>query len=122
MNESKIIESYNEGVSKIVALIKELNMGLTSQVSSLNQEIQALRGENLRLLAKIAELEAKSKKNSQVTIVNVTNKLYRELEEFEHVLKEQLKKAVILHTGESGMRSKGKTNWVHTASTEYLKS
>lgn len=43
MNESKIIESYNEGVSEIVALMKELNMGLTSQVSSLNQEIKSLR-------------------------------------------------------------------------------
>lgn len=268
MNESKIIESYNEGVSEIVALMKELNMGLTSQVSNLNQEIKALREENLRLLVKIAELEAKAKKNSknsskppstdnhkktannrqktgrstggqkghegktllkvenpdniidikaeacecgcclsniegkiqtrqvfdlpkitvnvteyrtheivcpicnkvhktefpktisqpvqygeniqalmvylsnyqlipldrtteligaltgqkisQGTIVNVTKKLYKKLEEFEHNLKEQLKKADVLHTDESGMRSQGKTNWVHTASTEQL--
>jgi hypothetical protein len=65
MNESKIIDSYNEGVSEIVALMKELNMGLTSQVGSLNQEIKTLREENLKLLAKSAELEANAKKQQK---------------------------------------------------------
>ncbi|MHC1684611.1 MAG: transposase [Clostridiaceae bacterium] len=59
-------------------------------------------------------------KISQGTIVNITKKLYKKLEEFEYSLKEQLKKADVMHADESGMRSQGKTNWVHTASTEYL--
>lgn len=268
MNESKIIDSYNDGVSEIISLMKELNMGLTSQINSLNHEIKSLREENLKLLIKNAELEAKLNKNSknsskppstdnhkkpsnsrtktgrstggqkghegktllkvknpdnivdikvkscecgcclssvkgniqtrqvfdlpkitvnvteyrthetvcpicnkvhktefpktisqpvqygenlqalvvylsnyqlipldrtteligaltgqkisQGTIVNITKKLYTKLEEFEYSLKEQLKKADVLHTDESGMRSQGKTNWVHTASTEHL--
>lgn len=268
MDESKIIESYNEGVTEIISMMKELNMELISQVNNLNEEIKALREENLMLLAKNAELEAKTKKNSknsskppstdnhkkpfnsrqktgrstggqkghegktllkseqpdniidikveacecgcclsgiegkiqtrqvfdlpkitvnvteyrtheivcpicnkvhitrfpktvsqpvqygenlqalmvylsnyqlipldrtsqligaltgqkisQGTIVNATKKLYKKLEEFEYALKEQLKNAEVLHTDESGMRSQGKTNWVHTASTEYL--
>jgi SMC interacting uncharacterized protein involved in chromosome segregation len=65
MNESKIIESYNEGVSEIITLMKELNMGLTSQVNSLNQEIKALKEENRRLLARNVELEAKAKKQQK---------------------------------------------------------
>lgn len=275
MDEYKIIESYNEGVTEIISMMKELNIGLISQVNNLNQEVKslneeiiALREENLMLLARNAELEAKAKKNSknsskppstdnhkkpsnsrqktdrstggqkghegktllksdqpdniidikaeacecgcclsgiegeiqtrqvfdlpkitvnvteyrthkivcpicnkvhktefpktvsqpvqygenlqalmvylsnyqlipldrtsqligvltgqkisQGTIVNVTKKLYNKLEDFEYALKEQLKKADVLHTDESGMRSQGKTNWVHTASTEYL--
>lgn len=268
MNESKIIESYNDGVSEIISLMKELNMGLTSQIKDLNHEIKSLREENFKLFVKNPELEAKLNKNSknssnppstdnhkkpsnsriktgrstggqkghkgktllkvenpdnvvdirvkscecgcclsniegkvetrqvfdlpkitinvtkyithetvcpicnkvhktefpktisqpvqygenlqalmvylsnyqlisldrtteligaltgqkisQGTIVNVTKKLYSKLEEFEYTLKEQLKKADVLHTDESGMRSQGKTNWVHTASTEHL--
>jgi transposase len=44
-------------------------------------------------------------KISQGTIVNVTKKLYKKLEEFQYALKEQLKKSYVLHTDESGMRS-----------------
>ena len=65
MDESKIIESYNEGVTEIISMMKELNMELISQVNNLNQEIKALREENLKLIARNAELEAKSKKNSK---------------------------------------------------------
>lgn len=51
MKESKIIERYNE-TSEIITLMKELkevNIGLLSQISQLNQEIQALREVNLKL-------------------------------------------------------------------------
>lgn len=268
MDETKIIENYNAGVSEILSLMKELNIGLTNQINSLNQEIRALREENLRLLAKNAELEAKLNKNSknsskppstdnhkktknsrtktgrpsggqeghegktllkvenpdkvidirpkscdcgfnlsdvegktetrqvfdipvvaisvtewrirevvcpicnkvhksefpvtisqpvqygeslqalmvylsnyqlvplartteiiknltgqnisQGTIVNVCERLYDKLAEFEDVLKQQLKNADLIHTDESGMSSQGKTNWVHTVSTDTL--
>ena len=268
MDEAKIIENYNAGVSEIISLMKELNIGLTNQINCLNQEIRALREENLRLLAKNAELEAKLNKNSknsskppstdnhkkptnsrtktgrptggqeghqgktllkvdnpdkvidlkpqacdcgcnlfdvegkiesrqvfdapivtinvteyrthevvcpicnkvhktefpvtisqpvqygdnlqalmvylsnyqlvplgrtseiiknltgqnisQGTIVNVSERLYNNLAEFEDVLKRQLKNADLIHTDESGMRSQGKTNWVHAVSTDTL--
>lgn len=59
-------------------------------------------------------------KISQGTIINVTKNLYKKLEEFESTLKEQLKNATVLNVDESGMRDKGKTNWVHATSTENL--
>jgi transposase len=275
MKEKKVIENYNDGVSEIISLMKDMNSGLTSHINnlngelvSLNQEIRALREENKSLYARIAELEAKLNKNSnnsskppstdnhkkpannrkktgrspggqdghegktllkvnkpdkvidikpeacecgcnlshiegrtetrqvfevpiitinvteyrthevvcpkcnkvhktdfpetitqpvqygdnlqalmvylsnyqlvplgrtteiiktltghnisQGTIVNATKRLYDNLEKVEKAIKEQLKKADLLHTDESGMRSQGKTNWVHTASTENL--
>lgn len=67
MKESKIIERYNE-ISEIITLMKELKevtIGLLSQISQLNQEIQALREVNLRLLTRNAELEAKIKKQQK---------------------------------------------------------
>ncbi|MCB2313688.1 transposase [Clostridium tagluense] len=50
---------------------------------------------------------------SQGTIVNANKRLYDSLEKFEEAIKEQLKKVEILHTDESGLRLKGKINWVH---------
>ncbi len=54
------------------------------------------------------------------TIVNATKRFYNSLEKAEENIKEQLKKSEVLHVDETGMRSLGKLNWVHTASTEYL--
>ena len=72
MDESKIIESYNEGVTEIISMMKELNIGLISQVNSLNQEIKTLNEEiktlieeNLSLISRNAELEAKAKKTAK---------------------------------------------------------
>ena len=64
MNEIKIIENYNAGVSEIVSLMKEMNSELTNHINSLTIEIKALREENMRLLARNIELEAKQNKNS----------------------------------------------------------
>lgn len=65
MKESKIIERYNETFEIITLMkeLKELNIRLLSQISQLNQEIQALREANLKLLTLNAELEAKIKKH-----------------------------------------------------------
>lgn len=57
---------------------------------------------------------------SQGTIANVTNRVYENLETFEETIKEQLKKEKVIHTDETGMRSEGKTKWVHTVSTKNL--
>jgi transposase len=57
---------------------------------------------------------------SQGTIVNVTERVYENLETFEDTIKEQLKKEEIIHTDETGMRSEGKTKWIHSVSTENL--
>lgn len=54
---------------------------------------------------------------SQGTIVNANKRLYNGLQNFDDTLKEKLKKAEVLHTDESGLRLKGKINWVHVAST-----
>lgn len=265
LDEIKIIENYNAGVSEIVSLMKEMNSELTNHINGLTIEIKALREENMRLLARNIELEAKQNKNSnnsskppstnnnkkplnsrkktgrssggqvghdgktllkidnpdniidirkescncgcnlsniegkiqtrqvfdlpqiyinvteykthevvcpdckevhitefpaainqpvqygdnlqalmvylsnyqlvplartteiiknltgknisQGTIVNANKRLYDSLESFEETLKQRLKEAEVLHTDESGLRSKGKLNWVHVAST-----
>lgn len=56
---------------------------------------------------------------SQGTIVNANKRLFNVLQKFEDDLKEKLKKAEVLHTDESGLRLKGKINWVHVASTNH---
>jgi hypothetical protein len=55
MKESKIIECYNATFEIIPLMkeLKELNIGLLSQISQLNQEIQAIREANLRLLTRM---------------------------------------------------------------------
>jgi len=268
VDESKIIESYNNGVSEIVSLLKNMNEELLKQLNIQNQELNSLRLENQKLYTQIAELEARLNKNSknsskppstdnykkppntrkktgrstggqkghvgktllkvenpdkivdikaeacecgcclsgiegkiqirqvfelpkitvnvtefrthevicpickkvhktefpetitqpvqygdnlqalmvylsnyqliplartteligaltghkisQGTIVNATKNLFDKLEKVEDTIKEQLKKVEVLHTDESGMRSQGKINWIHTASTECL--
>ena len=71
-------------------------------------------------LSRTAELISAltGQKISQGTIVNVTKNLYHKLESAEIAIKEQLIKADVLHSDETGMRSQGKINWVHSASTE----
>jgi transposase len=54
---------------------------------------------------------------SQGTIVNANKHLYDSLEIFEDAIKDKLKNAEVLHVDESGLRLKGKINWVHVAST-----
>lgn len=265
LNEIKIIENYDAGITEIISLMKEMNSELTNHIDNLTIEIKALREENIRLLARNIELEAKQNKNSknsskppssdnnkkplnsrkktgrstggqyghegntllkidnpdkiidirkiictcgcnlsdiegeiqrrqvvdlpqifmntteyrihevvcpdckkvhitefpstigqpvqygenlqalivylsnyqlvpiartteivknltgknisQGTIVNANKRLYDGLEKFEEALKQKLKKAEVLHTDESGLRSEGKINWVHVAST-----
>jgi len=64
LDDKKIIENYNAGVSEIVSLMKEMNSELTNHINSLTIEIKALREENIRLLARNIELEGRQNKNS----------------------------------------------------------
>lgn len=57
---------------------------------------------------------------SQGTVVNANNRLYNSLEMFEDAIKDKLKNAEVLHVDESGLRLKGKINWVHVASTSRI--
>jgi len=65
VDESKIIESYNNGVSEIVSLLKNMNEELLKQLNIQNQELNSLRLENQKLYTQIAELEARLNKNSK---------------------------------------------------------
>ena len=64
--DEKIVAKYNDGISEIISLMKEMNNGLTNQISNLNVEVinlnhlvSSLREENNILLARNIELEAK---------------------------------------------------------------
>jgi len=57
LDEMKIINNYNDGVSEIITLIKETNRELTNHINDLTTEIKSLREENIRLITRNIELE-----------------------------------------------------------------
>ena len=57
---------------------------------------------------------------SEGTLVNVSNALYENLESPVKDIKEQIIDSDVVHFDETGMRSEGKTKWMHVASTEKL--
>ena len=70
MDDTKV-NNYNNGVTEIITLLKEMNSGLITQISNLNVEvvnlnhlISSLRDDNKILLARNIELEAMHNKNS----------------------------------------------------------
>jgi len=52
------------------------------------------------------------------TLVNFNNQCYKILEPVETAIKKDLIEGAYVHFDESGMRSQGKLNWLHSASTE----
>lgn len=68
MEQLNIISTYNKGIRKIISMMKELNRGLVSQVNDLNEKIKALSEDNLRLLARVEDLESKSKKTAKIVV------------------------------------------------------
>jgi transposase len=57
---------------------------------------------------------------SEGTLVNAAARLYSRLEEPEGEIKQQVIDADVVNFDETGMRSEGKTQWLHVASTEKL--
>jgi transposase len=57
---------------------------------------------------------------SQGTLVTASEKLYEILEKPVEAIKQQIKKSKVVHFDETGIRSEGKTKWIHVASTETL--
>jgi len=54
------------------------------------------------------------------TLSNFTSKAHETLSSFEELVKEKLQESPVIHSDETGMRSQGKTHWVHVASNEQL--
>ena len=57
--DETIVDSYNNGITEIITLLKEMNSGLINQISNLNVEvtnlnnlINSLRDDNTILLAR----------------------------------------------------------------------
>lgn len=57
---------------------------------------------------------------SEGTLVNVARNLYESLEATVEDIKQKLIDSLVVHFDETGMRSEGKTKWLHVASTEEL--
>ena len=57
---------------------------------------------------------------SQGTLVTASEKLYKILEKQVEAIKQQIKKFKVVHFDETGIRSEGKTKWIHVASTDTL--
>ena len=59
-------------------------------------------------------------KLSAATLVNVNEQCSEQLSGFIEVLKDNLQKAPVVHSDETGFYYEGKRNWLHVATTEYL--
>lgn len=67
MDENIIIETYNKGINAVITLVTNLHTEITTlniTVATLNDEVLNVRTENLLLLNRLNELEARVKKNS----------------------------------------------------------
>lgn len=57
---------------------------------------------------------------SKATLVHMVESCYRELGDFEEVVRELLRDASVLNVDETGFRATGKRHWLHVASTRLL--
>jgi len=57
---------------------------------------------------------------SEATIISFNNSLYNELETVEEKIKQLLIESPVVNFDETGLSVKGKTNWVHSGSTDKL--
>ncbi|WP_346894080.1 hypothetical protein [Clostridium sp. UBA871] len=71
MSEGKIIEIYNQGISQVIGVIKELS----SENKALNSQVETLSKENKALTKRIKLLESQVNKNSN----NNSSKPHRQM-------------------------------------------
>ncbi len=81
MSEGQIIDIYNQGVSEVISLIKELS----NQIKSLDSQIETLSKGNKALTERVKSLESQVNKNSN-------NSSHRQM-----VLKRKLKVYALNH-------------------------
>ncbi|MBU3142333.1 hypothetical protein [Clostridium sp. CF012] len=79
--DETIVDNYNNGITEIITLLKEMNSGLINQISNLNVEvtnlnhlINSLRDDNTILLARNIELETMHNNSSKPPSTNNTKK------------------------------------------------
>lgn len=60
MSEAKIIEIYNQGISQVISVIKELS----NEIKTLNSQVDTLSKENKALSERVKSLESQVNKNS----------------------------------------------------------
>ncbi len=143
MTEESIIKSYNEGINAVITLVKDLNHDFVGQMGSLTSEITTLNSEMIALKARIAELEARLNKNSNNSSKPPSTDGYKKTIKNNRVKSGRHTGGQYGHEGhtllkvetpdynksrnpksyifdETGIRSEGKTKWIHVASTETL--
>ena len=57
---------------------------------------------------------------SEATLINANTSIYNKLEVVEDRIKELIARSSVVHFDETGLSVKGKTNWLHSASTDNL--
>ena len=65
MDEEKILEAYNAGISNVISTVKDMHLELTTVITFLNTKVLSIETENKILSLKVAELEARLNKNSK---------------------------------------------------------
>lgn len=60
MSESQIIEIYNQGISQVIGVIKELS----NEIKTLNSQVETLSKDNKALNERVKSLESQVNKNS----------------------------------------------------------
>ncbi|WP_238475927.1 DUF6444 domain-containing protein [Clostridium manihotivorum] len=60
MSEGKIIEIYNQGLTQVMSVIREL----TNEIKSLNSQVETLSKDNKALSNRVKSLESQVNKNS----------------------------------------------------------
>ena len=100
-NEAQAPQQYGPNLKAFIVLLSETGMVAMNRVVEI---LEAVSGVQI----------------SEGTVSNTIGKCAEALEEPVRSIKEAVKGAKVGHFDETGMRSQGRLNWLHTASTGYL--